>query len=338
MLDFTLHLSVGTFFCAAAVGGAHFTGLYLFRAGCNDFQKGCEEMKDEFNRVNQQLQFLKIFLPVCALLRVFCVPSVWYYMAETDNFGGALHSVPALMWVILWAIPFVLFKQILLMPGISQVLSSDRTIAEWPTECAVQRPYHGLLSTRCHAASGGFYIELLWNAWIIFQGTSIEGRVGGITIALVIFNAGMLMGGPVNFLSRGPTVDKWVAETYLVVSLFAVEGYVLLNHAWFGIRMAVSHETNLSPYGPYGHWSVLVWNGLLILQTLVCRTAVLNAQELKGGPPWNCGQCDHKEFFFPRFWGLIYVCYGMMISFNFWIVGIWLWVPAQAEPYPVVYN
>jgi len=324
MVDFDFHLTAHGLLCAAAVSCPQFIGLYLFRAGVRDYGRGCEEAGVMTCPVLDQMRLLVRFLPVCASLRIFCAPALWHWMADLKDFSSALRSFPAMMWILLWSVPFVLFKQILLKPGLRSVHSSHQTIREWPEELPCQRPFHGLLSTRCHAACGGFYIELLWNAWTIWVGGDLGLRLGGISIPVLIFNLGMLVGGPVNFLSRSPTVDGWVAEVYLLVSLAAVEGMLLLNHSWFGLRVAIDHKDNDSFLGPYGHWSTWLWIGLLLMQAVVLRSVVTRSQDLHPGEPWTAGGCDHKEFFFPRFWGLIYVCYGMMISFNLWVLGVWL--------------
>jgi len=303
----------------------HLAGLHLYRAGADDFKKGCEEMKNESHSVCQRMQILKTLLPTCCVLRVFCAPALWYHMAERGDFAGGLQSAPAVAWIMLWSVPFCLLNQIVLMRGFRNVLSSYDTLAEWPEHISLNRPYHGLASTRCHAANGGFYAELFWNCWIIYQDSNVAGRLAGISIPLIIFNVGMLLGGPVNFLVRKPKTDRWVAETYLLVSLFAVEGLLLLNHAGFGISAAVEPGALHGVFGPYHHWSVWLWNVLLVAQTLITRYAVTNAEELKAGPPWNAGGCDHKEFFFPRFWGLIYICYSMLASFNLWVLGNYVW-------------
>jgi len=279
------------------------------------------------NWVCQRLLFLKNFLPLTCLLRIFCAPAMWFYMWQINDDHRPPLCVATIFWVVNFLLSWGMFAQVILLPGISQVLSSHATMDYWPPECQVERPYHGLASTRCHALNGGFWAEFLWNLWIIvYYGDPSTGvRLAGISIPIVIFNAGMLFGGPVNFLARNPTKDRGVAQAYILVSIFAVEGLLLLNHAWFGIREAVNPVKNLSPLGPYGHWSVLAWNVILVAQAMVCRTAILGAQELKTGPPWSAGGADHKEFFYPRFWGQIYCCYGTFVSFNLWVVGNWMW-------------
>mmetsp|Transcript_123616 Transcript_123616/g.357551 ORF Transcript_123616/g.357551 Transcript_123616/m.357551 type:complete len:331 (+) Transcript_123616:113-1105(+) len=324
MIDFDFHLSAYGLLCAAAVSVPQFIGAYLFRAGVRDYGIGCEEQGVLFNASLDHMRLLVRFIPMCALFRVLCAPALWYWLADEKDFPGALRSFPAMMWILLWAVPFVLFKQILLRPGMRCVHSSHQTIRDWPEEMPCQRPYHGLLSTRCHAACGGFYIELLWHAWTIYAGDDVGLRLGGISIPIVLFNAGMLLGGPVNFLLRGPTCDGWVAELYLLVSLACAEGMLILNHAGFGLREAVNHATNGSSIGPYAHWSTWIWILLMLVQAVVLRYAVTSSRELQPGEPWTVGGCEHKEFFFPRFWGLIYACYGMMISFNLWVLGVWL--------------
>jgi len=326
MLDANFSLEPWSLLCAAAISVPHFVGCYLFRAGVNDYKKGCTEVGVHLHWSIDWLQMLKVAIPSCAVLRIFCAPTLWMWAANKD-LEGSLRSLPVLLWVALWAVPFAMFQRILMRPGIRSVLSSHQSLREWCHELPCERPYHGLLSTRSHAANGGFFIELLWNAWVVYSAYSNNDWsfcVGGITIPLFIFNAGMLMGGPVNFLSRGPAADTWIAETYILVSLGALEGFLLLNHCWFGLKSAIAPSTDNSSLGPYSHWSTWAWLGVLLAQTVICRTAVTNAKELKGGPPWSCGGADHKEFYFPRFWGLIFVCYGMLISFNLWIVGMWL--------------
>jgi len=321
-------LSWGTLVAAAAVSLPQFVGLFLFNEGIADLQRGCEEQCNEHNWINHRLQRLKIVLPSMAVIRIFCAPSMWFFMA--DEFHGPdwpVLGIFPMIWFVNMLVSWGLFFQVIMMPGMANILNSLKTISYWPLECHVERPYHGLASTRCHALSGGFWSEFLWNVWIVlFYGdTSIGMRIAGITIPLIVFNTGMILGGPVNFLSRNPYKDRWVAQTYIAVGIVAVEGYLLLNFAWFGIRQAVDPVTNLSRLGPYGHWSVIAWNVIIIAQALICRTSILGAEELKPGAPWAAGGADHKEFFFPRFWGQIYFCYGIFVSFNLWILGNWVW-------------
>jgi len=338
-LDSALHLTAGRFLAAIAVSCPHFVGLYLFREGAVDFKKGCFEMNNHMHPVCARMEFLTFFMPICCVLRIFFAPALWFNMAEHADFDSAFHSLPVLLWIVCWSVPFTLLNQILLMPGMRHMFSSWNTLTLWPETIRLNRPYHGLTSTRCHAANGGFYAELLWNLWIVFQGTDVQWRLGGITVPLVIFNVGMLAGGPLNFLIRSPKKDRWIGETYLVTSgiatgVLAVSSMFVLNHAWFGIRSTVDLHLHEGPLGPFGHWSVLLWNVLLLVQILVSRSAVTSAEELRPGPPWICGGADHKEFYFPRFWGLLYFCYGMAVSFNLWIMGNYLWMestPLVAE-------
>jgi len=324
-MDLDFHVSISGLLCAAAISCPHFVGLYLFRAGVNDFDKGCREMGMTMLPLLSRLHLLKWLLPLCCVLRVFCAPAMWYWIGEQHDLSGGMRSLPVWLWVVLMGVPFVLFMQILMKPGMRSVLSSHTTMREWPGDCPTDRPYHGLLSTRCHAASGAFFIEILWNAWTMYAGRDMSSRLVGITIPIVIFYSGMLMGGPVNFLMRKPYAESWIAETYILVSIAAVEGFVLLNFASFGLKAAI--DPRISPGGPYSHWSTYVWMGILAAQTLICRTALTSSKELKGGPPWSACGCDHKEFFFPRFWGMIFVCYGMMVCFNLWILGLSYYAP-----------
>mmetsp|Transcript_80759 Transcript_80759/g.233555 ORF Transcript_80759/g.233555 Transcript_80759/m.233555 type:complete len:338 (-) Transcript_80759:59-1072(-) len=336
MIDFGFYLSFSGFLCSIAVICPSFIGWYLFRAGVADYAKGCQEVRNFYDYVLEQLEVLVVVIPICSVLRVFFAPGLWYHLADNGDFFGAITSLPAILWVLSWSVPFVMFMGICLKPGVRSVLSSDATINEWPEEMYVERPYHGLLSTRCHAMHGAFWIELLWNCWIIYCGADLGARVGGISIAIVVFNLGMVLGGPINFLARGPRCDAWIAQAYILVSVVVVEGVVALNHVWFGLKASIDHQTNFSPLGPYGHWAVIVWIGLLSVQTVTCRVVISMGIELRAGHPWECGGADHKEFYYPRFWGLIYVCYGMLFSFNCWIIGIWcspapaVIVPAQA--------
>jgi len=325
---FGMCLEWGTFLAAAGVSFPLWVGLYLFRTGCDDFAKGCEEMMNRGNWVCKRLMFLKDFLPLTCLIRVFCAPAMWYYFSHWYAYERPPLTAAAVLWVVSFFVSWGLFAQVILLPGMSQVLSSHSTMDYWPPECSVNRPYHGLASTRCHALNGGFCAELLWTIWTVvnYSDASAGTRLAGITIPLVIFNAGMIFGGPVNFLSRNPNKDQGIAQAYILAAMFAVEGFILLNHAWFGIRQAINPVTNLSPLGPFGHWSVIAWFVILAAQILVCRTAIGRATELKPGAPWSAGGADHKEFFFPRFLGQIFFCQGMFVGFFLWVLGNWLWV------------
>lgn len=324
MIDFNFHLSIGTFLASAAVVTPFFVGVHLFRTGAADCLEGCKEMRNEANWICRRLQLLKDVLPVLCVFRAFCAPSMWYILGENRDWGGAFVNVPTILWATNFVISWALLAEVLLMSGVRHVLNSHHTMQMWPEECALQRPYHGKASTRCHALNGGFWQELLWNIWIIYWGKDYNHVIGGITIPAVIFFSGMIAGGPVNFMVRKPTVDVWVAQTFVLTTIFAVEGYVLLNHSWFGLAAALDPLKNSSAFGPYGHWSVHVYNAILMAQAFTCRWAVVHAKELNMKPPWSAGGADHKEFFFPRFWGLIHVTYGLILCFNMWIVGIWL--------------
>jgi hypothetical protein len=320
-------LSWGTFVCAVAVSVPGWVGLYLFRTGCDDYTKGCTECMNKENWACRRLNFLKSFLPLTTLVRIFCAPAMWFYFSSFNEYHRPPLSLAVILWIVNFLISWGLFAEVILKPGWAHVLSSHLTMDLWPQEHAVNRPYHGLASTRCHALNGGFWAELLWTLWIIanYADPHTGTRIAGVTIPVVIFTGGMIFGGPVNFLARKPDKDLGVAQAYILVAVFSVEGMLLLNHAWFGIRVAINPVSNASSLGPYGHWSVILWNAILIAQIVICRAALGAAVDLKPGAPWSAGGADHKEFYFPRFWGLIYFSQGMVIGFNLWVLGNWIW-------------
>mmetsp|Transcript_11794 Transcript_11794/g.23928 ORF Transcript_11794/g.23928 Transcript_11794/m.23928 type:complete len:242 (-) Transcript_11794:206-931(-) len=240
---------MSTIHCSFAVNVPQWIGLYLFQKGVADFGKGCEEVFN-YNRMLAQVRRLNYVCPLCSLVRVLCAPAMWYWTVDQSDFAQVFHSVFALLWALCFLVPLVWFGSIVTQSGIVSVLDSDKTIREWPQDCRVNRPYHGLLSTRCWALFGAFWIELLWNVWIIYAGGDISRRFCGITFALVLFNAGMVFGGPVNFLARGPYCDRGIAETYILVSLFAMVGYLLLANSSSGLSVAVAGAEF-----PMKHWS-----------------------------------------------------------------------------------
>lgn len=317
--------SVGAILASAAVICPHFVGLFLLSAGSKDFTRGCERFHNNDNWVVTRIQLLVRVLPLTALVRVFCAPSLWHYLGQEQNLSLALRSPMVYLWVVDFAVSWTLLLQVVLQPGIRSLWSSSQCIETWPKDCAVGRPYHGLSSTRLHAANGSFFAELLWNAWIIFFARDSASVIGGITVPFVIFNAGMILGGPVNFLYGRPVLDVSVAQTFIFLSIFAVEAIILLNHAEFALPEALdTTRPGIGPLGPYGHWAPWAWNAVVALQAIGSRAAITRSSQLYAGEPWHAGGVDHKEFFLPRFWGLIFFCYGVLVCFNLWVVGNWL--------------
>lgn len=321
-MTFDFCWSCGRILCALAVACPQFLGSALFWIGVRDFDRGCREMKNGLDPTLRNMKLLRWVMPFCALLRVFFVPALWFHLAEEPNLSQATHSVAVVLWVACFLLPYWMLLRFILMPGFRCALSSYRTINEWPEECAVQRPYHGLVSTRCHIAHGSFLVELLWTVWIIYQGPNHAYRVGGISVPMVAFNVALLIGGPINYLSRGPRRDAWVAYGFLIISTLSCDVMLVFAHAPFGLRNAVIASSN---HGPYSNFICQLWLLTAAFQAFSLRFMLNIGEELKPRPPWQAGGCDHKEFYRPRFAALVAFCFVQLVSYNLWVTGCGLW-------------
>jgi len=333
MLDWSLYLGLGQMSCAAAICCMSFVGDYLFMFGVEDLETGLKKNnKHVGNKTLEKAKTLQWLMPMCAVLRVLFAPALWFWLAEKGSWLGALTSVPVLCWGVLYFCPCFMLVSLSMMKGVRHFADQDKCIANWPDHTEIDRPYHGLFQTRALAATGGFLVEFGWHMSIIYVGNDSLARVGCISVSTLIWNLLMLLGGPILMLTKSPGPqcrDTWIAQVYIIVSLAACEAMVLLHHAWFALPQMMNSE---SKFGPYSHWSVLLWLLVSVAQVSTLHFCILQGYELKSGAPWSVGAADYKEFFYPRFWGLIFYCRGQFIAFNFWIVGCYMWTP-QAVVY-----
>lgn len=329
MMDVGMHLGLGQLCCAAAVACSPFVGIHLFKCGVEDLERGLQKSGRRGCALLVNAKQMLSALPVCTLLRIFFAPALWHHgcrLAETGDLRGAAQSLPVVLWLLLFFAPVAaLAYNILCNSGMWCLHSPARCCEEWPAAYKVERPTMGLFQTRSFACLAGAVVELLWHGLIIHCGDDSILRVSTISVSVIVWNAAMVVGGPVLLLARGPgpqCQDVWIAQAFILISLLAVQIMIGLTHSQSGIPQVMNADSAL---GPYGCWSVLAWLAVAAAQEMCLHCCILRGVELKATPPWQCGAADFKEFFLPQFWGLVFYCRGQLVCFSLWILGCYLW-------------
>jgi len=318
------------YMAAAGIECIGAVGLYLYSLGVDDFQTGLTKSGtlascELFGRAETLLWFM----PLCALVRLIFTPFMWNCLIERRAFNYPLDIVAVVAFAAAFFVPFVWFAfGIVFTPGVSDQNDFEAAIANWPADCRVERPYHGLFQTRAWAMGGGFLGMLGMHIWVIVGGPNARCRVGAIVVPTVLFSIFMLLGGPYFFLRSAPDSfcpDLWIPNTYYAVTIITVIAMVLLCLLPACLPDAVTFGVNrghsLAWAGPYAQWSTWAWLIIAVVQILLLRWAITSGVQLVGGPPFEVCGADYKEFYYPRFWGLIYYTYGQFIAFNLWICG-----------------
>ena len=321
--------SVWQLLCTILIVCYSLWGWYLFTFGVSDFRRGSADIQDTCP-IAAQLQALDRIVPMGVLLRCCLSTKILRIIgrakavARNRNWRKRACCNPwTALYLGCWALPWFWLLGLVSTPGLGPPainVAGNWTIENWPVGCEVEAPFHGLLQTRLWACFTGILLE---SVVVIFAVRSIDsptafGKAGAYTMAVPCILG--LIFGPADFLVRATEVCPDIARAiaYLVVvALATVIKLVLRLHKRL-VPAAVK-----SAKRPLENKWVIAWFVVTGIEIVVLEVLVETGVELKGGSPWLACGAPWKEFYFPRFKGLIFWEYVSLVSFGFWVHGVW---------------
>jgi len=288
---------------------------------------------------------LTYVVPTSCIFRVFLAPAMWTDLGEQRCcFRG---SVPAIAWVAAFCAAFIPLFAVMVQPGILSVHSPQETIADWPEDCLLERPYHGLFQTRTLAMFVCHCIELLWTLRLGMLAKRGESRAQTLAYPMLVAQPLLLVFGPLTFLWRlngAPCADT--VPEYIFVGTASTCAIILgvIFIVWLprickklaAQRAAVesgdsgSSDRSGRDCSPCQGWRPLGLPLGLCVLVLVLQIAVLEAARsaalgVQPGPPWAACSVDYKEFYLPRHRGLLLFLYSQLAAVPLATCGFCLW-------------
>jgi len=323
-----MYLSLSKVTTSMSITFCSLVGCYLYSLGYADIVKGLAESgRLDTCSWRGWMWAMSVMGPAGCGIRMLLAPAMWSLLGERRDVIGACRHPAAILWMVCYFVPLAAMVYMMSFPGFRELADPEATIRDWPTDCSVQRPYHGLFQTRSYALTGSLIMEGLINLWIVIKCRDPDVRCVGFCVPVVIYNFGFLMAGPVSFLLRymgAPCDDLWIEQGYLFIAVVLLAVKLLLIAAPFGNQAAIKSQNQI--FGPFAYWSTIIFLLLDAAQVASLDTIMSYASEIKAGTPWNACGVDYKEFWLPRHVGEVYYCYAELAAYYFWILGNWLWL------------
>ena len=357
-------------FAALSIAAVSFWGWWMLLYGVYDFDAGLRIAGSISCSWQPQLQALsRLSLPLI-WVRTALLPPVWELLSK-HRWRNIARQPVFLVYAAALVLPTTCVTALICQPGLGAVFDHAATLREWPSECAVDRPYHGLLQTRTWAFFTAQWMEVSmvvavagsWKkdtfaqlgAWVMTV-PPILGSLAGPLDAL-IFNAAE---------GQDPCPDSGRLVAYQIIVAIANIAKLLLrlreplmpalhapqerlksitdSTASSSSRLTVeerdSEATDLeatadsramalaaggSPAGSDSGLANLsqqarIWLCVTVVEIVLLESLMSTAVETKAGPPLD-GPCgSYKEFFLPRFRGIINWEYCTIA-----VVCLWYW-------------
>uniref|UniRef100_A0A7S3TVG9 Uncharacterized protein n=1 Tax=Emiliania huxleyi TaxID=2903 RepID=A0A7S3TVG9_EMIHU len=311
--------------CSMAICGFCGWGWYLFDMGTSDFRIGLDAAgTSDSCSWKPQLEALDRLIPFLLIVRAATLPHLWHTLgAQPRRWMVALLTPACIGFLFALVLPLAWVTALVLQPGLQSVFNFNATLQQWPTDCAVNRPFHGLLQARMWALFTGLWMEttMVIQTTRSFTRPASFGKSGAAT-SLVPLILGMFMGPLQPLAFEG--IDAQCPDTARLIA------YIVIAIGSNGIKLALRLHSSLIPAAvaspsPLSRSRALqAWLATSLVEILSLEAILCTAVELRSGPPFDdmCG-AGSKEFFFPRLRGFVYFEYAQLVITALWVQGCW---------------